>query len=193
MSAMTENYTPATVRIYSRDKSGAVLTESALLAVEKDTGKVRAYGEKAREFADRERCLVVSPFKHGIINDFIAAETLIRQLLIEAGLRRNGRILSGKKHNILICVPDGCTETDKKAFMDMLYMAGAKSCGISKEPFDLVLNSPLSEGEFDIIIDVRVEDGRALLRDKLTEARDCAGRRGLGREEINQIAGEIFQ
>ena len=101
---------------------GIVVNEPSIIAIEENTGKVLAVGKEAREMFGRthQEIITIRPLKDGVIADFEATEIMIREFIKKAKVNR---ISIGK---ILVCVPSGITEVEKRAVRDSAERAGAR-------------------------------------------------------------------
>jgi len=101
---------------------GIVVNEPSIVAIEENTGKVLAVGKEAREMFGRthQEIITIRPLKDGVIADFEATEIMIREFIKKAKVNR---ISIGK---ILVCVPSGITEVEKRAVRDSAERAGAR-------------------------------------------------------------------
>ncbi len=101
---------------------GIVVNEPSIVAIEENSGKVVAVGKEAREMFGRthQEIITIRPLKDGVIADFEATEIMIRELIKKANVNR---ISIGK---ILVSVPSGITEVEKRAVRDSAERAGAR-------------------------------------------------------------------
>ena len=120
----------ASVLVFIKGK-GVVLKEPSVVAVDRDTEKIKAVGEEARLMIGRtpENIVAVRPLKQGVISDYSITEQMIRYFIQKAIGKR-----SFKKPRICVCVPSGVTEVEKKAVEDATYSAGAREVAIIEEP-----------------------------------------------------------
>lgn len=111
----------ANTLIYVKNR-GIVVNEPSIIAIEENTGKVLAVGKEAREMFGRthQEIITIRPLKDGVIADFEATEIMIREFIKKAKVNR---ISIGK---ILVCVPSGITEVEKRAVRDSAERAGAR-------------------------------------------------------------------
>lgn len=111
----------ANTLIYLKDK-GIIVNEPSLIAFEEANGKVVAVGLEAREMLGRTHhdIVTIRPLKDGVIADFEATEVMIREFIKKAKV---SRISIGK---IVICVPSGITEVEKRAVRDSAERSGAR-------------------------------------------------------------------
>jgi rod shape-determining protein MreB len=119
----------ANTLIYIKGK-GIVLNEPSIVAFDKNTKRIIALGNKAKEMQGREHkeIRVTRPMRDGVIADFEIAEGMIRAFIkrVRAG------VLSSRK--VVMAVPSGVTEVEKRAVRDSAEHAGAKEVHLIAEP-----------------------------------------------------------
>lgn len=111
-----------------------VVDEPSIVAIQRSTGKVIAVGKKAMQMHGKthEDIKTIRPLKDGVIADFQAAEHMIRGMI--------EMIWGGKKRmfstplRMVICIPSGITEVEKRAVKDSAEHAGAKEVYLIHEP-----------------------------------------------------------
>lgn len=115
--------------IYIKGK-GVVLNEPSIVAFDRNTKKIIALGNKAKEMQGREhrQIRVSRPMRDGVIADFEIAEGMIRAFIKKA----NRGAFSSRK--IVVAVPSGVTEVEKRAVRDSAEHAGAKEVHLIAEP-----------------------------------------------------------
>ncbi|MCR5032571.1 MAG: rod shape-determining protein [Lachnospiraceae bacterium] len=120
----------ASVLVYIRGK-GVVLREPSVVAFDRDTNKIKAIGEDAREMLGRTpgNIVAVRPLRQGVISDYTVTEKMMKYF-IQKALRKK----TLRKPIIAVCVPSGVTEVEKKAVEDATYQAGARDVKIIEEP-----------------------------------------------------------
>lgn len=116
--------------VYSTGK-GLVLQEHSIVVYDKDTEKIRAIGEEARQMAGHvtSNMEVIRPISQGVIVDFNVTEKMLKYFITKAMGNRAFR-----KPRISICVPSGITEIERKAVEEVTYQAGAREVFLVEEP-----------------------------------------------------------
>lgn len=120
----------ASILVYIKGK-GVVLKEPSVVAIDRDTDKIKAVGEEARLMIGRTpgNIVAVRPLKQGVISDYSVTEQMIRYFIQKAVGKR-----SYKKPRICVCIPSGATEVETKAVQDAAFQAGAKEVFVVEEP-----------------------------------------------------------
>jgi rod shape-determining protein MreB len=111
----------ANTLIYVKNR-GIIVNEPSIVAIEENSGKVLAVGKEAKEMYGRthQDIITIRPLKDGVIADFEANEVMMREFIRKAKVNR---ISIGK---IVVCVPSGITEVEKRAVRDAAERAGAR-------------------------------------------------------------------
>ncbi len=119
----------ANTLIYVKGK-GIVLNEPSIVAFDRNTKRIIALGNKAKEMQGREHreIRVSRPMRDGVIADFEIAEGMIRAFI----KRSSSGAISNRR--IVIAVPSGVTEVEKRAVRDSAEHAGAKEVHLVAEP-----------------------------------------------------------
>ena len=122
--------TANTLIIYN-DK--VVVDEPSIVAVDRMTGKVIAVGKQAQQMHGKthENIKTIRPLKDGVIADFSAAEHMIRGMI---KMINPGRRLFTPSLKVVICIPSGITEVEKRAVRDSAERAGGKEVYLIHEP-----------------------------------------------------------
>lgn len=116
--------------VYSTGK-GLVLNEPSIVVYDKNTEKIRAIGEEARQMEGRltSDMEIIRPIRQGVIVDYSVLEKMLKYFISRAMGRRAFR-----KPRISICVPSGITEVERKAVEEVTYQAGAREVFMVEEP-----------------------------------------------------------
>lgn len=125
--------------VYSTGK-GIVLAEPSVVVYDKNTERIRAIGEEARQMAGHlnSGMEVIWPIRQGVIVDYVVLEKMLKYFISKAMGRRAFR-----KPRISICVPSGITEIEKKAVEEATYQSGARRVYLAKEPIAAAIGAGL--------------------------------------------------
>jgi rod shape-determining protein MreB len=135
---------------------GIVLNEPSVVAIRKgDRGrnKILAVGREAKTMLGRtpEDIVATRPMKDGVIADFDIAETMLRYFIRRVHNRR-----SLVRPRIVISVPSGITQVEKRAVRESAESAGAREVFLIKEPMAAAIGAdlPISEPTSNIVVDI---------------------------------------
>jgi rod shape-determining protein MreB len=132
---------------------GIVLNEPSVVAVEVSSGKILAIGTEARKMLGRTpgEISAIRPLKDGVIADFEITERLLSDFI-----RRVVRHKFLMKPRIVVCVPSGITEVEKRAVRDSAENAGAREVFLIQEPMAAAIGVglPVDQPSGIMIIDV---------------------------------------
>ena len=142
----------ASVLVYIKGK-GVVLKEPSVVAIDKNTKKVKAIGEDARLMLGRTPANIVAvrPLKQGVISDYQVTEKMMKYFVQKAV---GHKLL--RKPRIAVCVPSGVTEVEKKAVEDAAYQVGARETLIIEEPIAAAIGAgiDISKPCGNMIVDI---------------------------------------
>jgi cell shape determining protein, MreB/Mrl family len=129
----------STVLVYVKGK-GIVLREPSVVAVEKVTGRILTFGEEARLMIGRTPGNIVSirPLRDGVISNFDITERMLRHFLKKVVGRR-----IFFKPRVIVCVPSGVTEVEKRSVIDATEEAGARHTFLIEEPIAAAIGAGL--------------------------------------------------
>ena len=142
----------ASILVYIRGK-GVVLKEPSVVALDRDTNKIKAIGEDARLMLGRTpgNIVAIRPLRQGVISDYTVTEQMMKYVIQKA----LGKKVFRRPH-IAVCVPSGVTEVEKKAVEDATYQTGAKEVSIIEEPIAAAIGAgiDISKPCGNMIVDI---------------------------------------
>ncbi len=135
---------------------GIVLSEPSVVAVRKDnrgTSKVLAVGREAKMMLGRTpgNIEAIRPLKDGVIADFEIAEAMLRHFIRTAHNRR-----TFVRPRIIVCVPSGITQVEKRAVRESAESAGARNVFLIEEPMAAAIGAdlPITEPTCNMVVDI---------------------------------------
>lgn len=142
----------ASVLVYIKGR-GIVLQEPSVVAIDRNTNKILAVGEEARLMLGRTpgNIVAIRPLKEGVISDYEVTEKMLRYFIDKAVGRR--RLF---KPRMIVCVPSGVTEVEKRAVKDAANNAGARNTQLIEEPIAAAIGAGLdiAKASGNMIIDI---------------------------------------
>src|SRR6187431_264768 len=145
----------ATTLIYVRGK-GIVSCEPSVVAVQRDSNgeqNVLAVGREAKDMLGRTpgNIVAIRPLRDGVIADFEITEAMLRYFIARAHNRK-----TLVKPRIIICVPFGITEVEKRAVKESAESAGAREVYLIEEPMAAAIGAglPITEASGNMIVDI---------------------------------------
>ncbi|HHT36533.1 MAG: rod shape-determining protein [Candidatus Wallacebacter cryptica] len=142
----------ANTLVYVRGR-GIVINEPSVVARDQETKEILAVGNKAKEMVGRTpgNIIAIRPLRDGVIADFDTTERMLRDFLIKAN-RRMGWV----RPRVIISVPSGVTEVEKRAVIDAAISAGAKDARVIEEPMAAAIGVglPVQEPTGNMIVDI---------------------------------------
>src|SRR6266513_2987662 len=130
---------------------GIVLFEPSVVAISEETGEVHAVGAEARRMIGRTPATIraTRPLRHGVIADFEITEQMLRHFIRRAG----GSRFSFAR--VVLCVPSGITDVERRAVDEATRSAGARSVYLIEEPMAAAIgaNLPVAEAVASMVID----------------------------------------
>ncbi|HEY8394835.1 MAG TPA: rod shape-determining protein [Thermaerobacter sp.] len=142
----------ANTLVYVRGR-GIVIQEPSVVAVQAETRQVLAVGEEAKRMIGRTpgNIIAIRPMKDGVIADFEITQAMLRHFIAKA-LR--GRSLV--RPRVVICLPSGVTEVEKRAVVEATEQAGARKAYPIEEPMAAAIGAglPVHEPTGNMIVDI---------------------------------------
>ncbi len=145
----------ANTLVYVKDR-GIVLNEPSVVALKKDrkgANRVLAVGKEAKRMLGRTpgNIETVRPMKDGVISDFEVTEAMLRYFIRKA---HNRRTLI--RPRIIICVPSGITQVEKRAVIESAESAGAREVYLIEEPMAAAIGAgmPVTKPEGNMVVDI---------------------------------------
>jgi len=117
------------VLVYIKGK-GIVLREPSVVAMDTNTKTLLAVGSEAQRMLGRTpgNIVAIRPLRDGVISDYNMTERMLKHFLDKISRRRIF------KPRVIICVPSGVTEVEKRAVVDAAQQAGASKTFLIEEP-----------------------------------------------------------
>src|SRR6266851_1696596 len=142
----------ANTLVYVKDQ-GIVLREPSVVAVQAGTNKVLAVGDEAKRMLGRtpSNIVAVRPLKDGVIADFEVTEAMLRHFISKV---HNRRVRA--RPRVVIAVPSGITEVEKRAVRESATHAGAREVYLIEEPMAAAIGVglPVQDPAGNMIIDI---------------------------------------
>ena len=126
----------ANTLVYLEGK-GIVLREPSVVAKNTQTGEVIAVGSEAKEMIGRTPGTIVAirPMRDGVIADYDTTAAMLKYFM--------EKTVGNSKPSVMICVPSGVTEVEKRAVIDAARVAGAREAFVIEEPFAAAIGAGL--------------------------------------------------
>ena len=132
---------------------GIILNEPSVVAIDVKTGALLAVGEEARQMIGRTPASIVAvrPLKDGVIADYDITRMMLKYFISKA-LKGLGIV----KPRVLISIPLGVTQVEKRAVLEAAYQAGAKEAYLIEEPVAAAIGAglPVTEPRGSMIVDI---------------------------------------
>ena len=132
---------------------GIVLNEPSVVAINKDTDEILAVGEEARQMLGRTPANIVAvrPLRDGVISDYDITERMLKHFIRKTC--GSGRFFKPK---IMVCVPSGVTEVEKRAVREAATQAGGKDVYLMEEPVAAAIGAGIDISKPDgvMVIDI---------------------------------------
>ncbi|HJE96284.1 rod shape-determining protein [Ligilactobacillus acidipiscis] len=137
--------------VYAEGK-GIVLREPSVVAKNTKSGEIVSVGSEARDMIGRTPASIVAirPMKDGVIADYDTTAAMMKYY-IDKGLGKHS-----SKPYVMVCVPSGVTEVEKRAVIDATRVAGAKDAYVIEEPFAAAIGAglPVMDPTGSMVVDI---------------------------------------
>lgn len=144
----------ATTLVYIKGK-GIVLREPSVVAIQRDgsANSILAVGEEAKKMIGRTpgNIVAIRPMKDGVIADYDVTQTMLKYFISKAYKK-----FLFVKPMVIVCVPSGVTEVEKRAVIDASLDAGAREAFLIEEPMAAAIGAglPVEEPTGSMIVDI---------------------------------------
>ena len=144
----------ATSLVYVQGK-GIVINEPSVVAINQKTGQILAIGEEAKKMVGRTPAHIVAtrPLVKGVISDFEVTEQMLKYFIEKVHKRK---FIIGPRPRVIVGIPYGVTEVEKKAVKDAARNAGAREVFLIEEPMAAAIGARLAvqEAGGNFIVDI---------------------------------------
>ena len=143
----------ATVLVFVKGK-GIVLREPSVVAMDQSTGKILSVGEDAKVMIGKTpgNVVAIRPLRDGVIADYTMTEVMLREFMkkVTKGIERLVR------HRLMIGVPAGATDVERRAVLEAALEVGAKEAYLIEEPMAAAIgaNMPVGEPVGNMVVDI---------------------------------------
>ena len=142
----------ANTLVYVKGKD-IVTREPSVVAIHANTKEVLAVGEEAKQMIGRTPgdIIAIRPLKDGVIADFDVTQSMLKHF-IKSGYKRRSIF----QPRVVVCVPSGVTEVEKRAVEEATIHAGAREAYLIEEPMAAAIGSdlPVNEPTGSLIVDI---------------------------------------
>lgn len=141
----------ANTLVYLKGK-GIILREPSVVAMNKSEGKFLKVGNEAKEMIGRTpgNVVAIRPLKDGVIADFESTQAMLKYFIKKAYPS------SFMKPNVVVCIPFGITEVERRAVEESVLSAGGKNAYLIEEPMAAAIGAglPVSEPTGSMVVDI---------------------------------------
>lgn len=134
-------------------RDGVVLNEPSVVALDSRDGRVLAVGREAKEFLGRtpQKIVAIRPLKDGVIADFDVTNAMITFFIKK--VIKGMRLL---KPRVVICVPTGITQVEKRAVIESGIRSGAREVRLVEEPMGAAIGArmPIEDPIGNLVVDI---------------------------------------
>src|SRR3989338_1731554 len=146
----------ANTLVYVKGK-GILIREASVVARHRKTGQILAIGEEAKKMLGRSPATieVVRPLKDGVIADFDATEVMLKHYILQ--VHESGKAIPRiPKPRVVVGIPSGVTEVERRAVQEAALSAGARQCYLIEEPMAAAIGAglPISDAGGVMVVDI---------------------------------------
>ena len=146
----------ANTLVYVKGK-GIVIREPSVVAQHRKTKEILAIGEEAKQMIGKApfNISVVRPLREGVISDFDAASSMLKYFIRQVH-RSTSLIPKIPKPRVVVGIPSGVTEVERRAVTDAAFSAGAREVALIEEPMAAAIgaNLPIESPQGSLIVDI---------------------------------------
>lgn len=132
---------------------GVVLREPSVVAIDKETGNIKAVGEEAKQMVGRTpgHIVAIRPLKDGVISDYVITQRMLHHFI---RCVHSGKAFASPR--VIVGIPSGITEVEKRAVIEAAITAGARDARTIEEPMAAAIGAglPVSEPTGSMIVDI---------------------------------------
>ena len=143
--------------VYVKDR-GIIINEPSVVAINNKTGQILAIGEEAKKMVGRTPAYISAtrPLVNGVISDFEVTEQMLKYFIEKAATSSKKMFGLGYLPRIIIGIPCGVTEVERKAVRDAAKNAGARTVFLIEEPLASAIGAklPIQEPGGNFIVDI---------------------------------------
>ena len=144
----------ANTLVYAKDK-GIVINEPSVVAINEKTQQILAVGESAKNMIGKTPSHITAtrPLRDGVVSDFEVAEKMLKHFIDKVN-KENFNALP--KPRVVVAIPLGVTEVERKAVEDAALTAGARQVFLIEEPMAAAIGArlPVQESTGNMIVDI---------------------------------------
>jgi len=143
--------------VYVKDR-GIIINEPSVVAVNNKSGQILAIGEEAKKMVGRTPSYITAtrPLINGVISDFEVTEQMLKYFIEKAVSGSKKMFGFGYSPRVIIGIPCGVTEVERKAVRDAAKSAGARTVFLIEEPLASAIGAklPIQEAGGNFIVDI---------------------------------------
>jgi rod shape-determining protein MreB len=144
----------ANTLVYVQGK-GIVINEPSWVAIERETRKVLSIGSEAKEMVGRtpSNIVAIRPLRDGVISEFDVTEAMLDYFIKKA---HSQLLLPFPRPRVVVGIPSGVTEVEKRAVYDAAISAGAREAFLIEEPMAAAIGAglPVTEARGSMVVDI---------------------------------------